>query len=196
MFKPFYGKCIDCGKTSRLIVVKRECCGSCNEQSKRLRKGDRLGVSESEGINLPADDGLLPSCMDPKKTRTIFGIGKRKSPIKVVKKVTGEWAVFLEIWRERKHKCQCCPQELGDDPLPVFFSHILSKGAYVFYRLTKLNIMLMCPTCHHEWEFGDKSQEKFKLARMIAEKLKRMYYAKDGTTTGHDDIGGSEEITS
>ena len=200
MFKPGPGKCIECGK-DRLIVVKKGYCAKCNDEKKRASKsngtrGVSIGIENDDGTvlsngsraDLEADDGLLPSCMDPKKKRGILGSGKRKGPIKVVRKSTGEWNLFLQIWGERKHVCQCCQQQLGDEPIPTFFSHILSKGAYVFFRLEKLNIMLKCPTCHHEWEFGDKSQEKFKLARMIADKLKRMYYERNKTAR-FDDAG-------
>lgn len=169
MFKPHYDVCINCEKRG-LIVVKRGLCRRCNIELKSANKKAAHRISEPDEV--------------PEEARS----WKRKSPIKVRKKATGELQVFKEIWNERKHICQCCGASV--DGRPANFSHILSKGAYPALRLEAQNIMLKCERCHHEWEFGDRSQEKFKLARLIAEKLKRKYYA-DRTITRHNDLGRS-----
>ncbi len=105
----------------------------------------------------------------------------KRAAIKYKKEATGEGEFFRKIWEKRPHKCQCCGEQLGDVALAHFFSHLLGKQAYPSLRLEELNIMLMCwnmngPSCHTEWDTGDKSQEKFKLARLITEKLKARYY--------------------
>ena len=43
-----------------------------------------------------------------------------------MKKKTGEWEMFMEIWKERKHVCANCGKRLGNKPQPIFFSHILT----------------------------------------------------------------------
>ena len=68
--------------------------------------------------------------------------------------------LFLEIWEERKHKCDLCEKHLGHEPLAFFFSHILSKGAYPAFKLNKENIMLNCWDCHQSWDFGDPKKLK------------------------------------
>jgi 5-methylcytosine-specific restriction endonuclease McrA len=97
--------------------------------------------------------------------------GKR-APTKKKKKTTGERNFFLQIWEEREHKCQCCGTNLGDEPIVHFFSHLLPKSTHPELRLEKENIWLKCKDCHHEWEFGDKKQEKFKKAIEKREELK------------------------
>lgn len=76
------------------------------------------------------------------------------------KKQTGEWNLFLEIWGEREHICENCKLPLGGTPLPIYFSHIKSKGAYPELRLVKSNIELLCPKCHSIYEFGDREEFK------------------------------------
>lgn len=175
MFRPHYGKCIECTNDG-VIVVKKGYCRQCNERSKTMaRQSTKGNVHKRYPSHIPGDGDMDERKVQPPK---IFPRWERKSPIKVHKKSTGERKIFLEIWVERPHKCQCCNQALGDEPKTHFFSHLLSKGAYAVFRLIKLNIMLMCFDCHHEWDYGDKTQDKFKLARMIVEKLKRKYYDK------------------
>jgi len=71
------------------------------------------------------------------------------------RKKTGEWEMFMEIWKERKHVCANCGKKLGNKPQPIFFSHILTKGRTPELRLNKDNIELLCPEHHMEWETGD-----------------------------------------
>src|SRR6185437_4784355 len=101
--------------------------------------------------------------------------GIKRTRIKHTRKITGEFGLFEEIWEERPHRCQCCNKHLGSHLIPHYFSHLLTKGSYPSLRLEKKNIMLMCwemngPSCHTEWENGDRTQEKFKLARLITDK--------------------------
>lgn len=112
-----------------------------------------------------------PSGKKPKKPL-------KRSPIKKKRKKTGELDLFKEIWSERPHFCECCRKPLGNELHVAFFSHLLAKSTYPKYRLDKRNIMLKCFACHHEWEFGDRNQPKFKKASEEAFKLKQEYYSK------------------
>jgi hypothetical protein len=62
--------------------------------------------------------------------------------IKPKKGVTGELALFKEIWSERKHV-----SEISGKSIPVFdpksFHHILTKGAFPSARLDKENIVIV-----------------------------------------------------
>jgi hypothetical protein len=84
---------------------------------------------------------------------------QRSKPFKMNKK-TGELELFKEIWQERAHYCENlnCLKFLGHVLNIQFFSHRKSKGAYPELRLSKKNIDLLCVSCHHEWEFGDRNK--------------------------------------
>ncbi len=62
---------------------------------------------------------------------------------KKVKKKTGELAMFLEIWMERKHQCEWCKKPLFAFKVH-YFDHIKPKGTYPELRLVKSNIQLLC----------------------------------------------------
>jgi 5-methylcytosine-specific restriction endonuclease McrA len=81
------------------------------------------------------------------------------------KKKTGELAMFLEIWQERKHECEHCGR-----PLLAFkvhyFDHVKPKGSYPELKLDKNNIQLLCHFwddkkgwygCHHVKTFEGKT---------------------------------------
>ena len=90
----------------------------------------------------------------------------------------GECELFQKIWNKRSHYCQVCFVGLGDIPRAIFFSHILSKGAYPNYRLNEENIWLCCDDCHRQWEVGNKFTPKFKKKLELKNKLKQEYYNK------------------
>jgi hypothetical protein len=82
------------------------------------------------------------------------------------KKKIGEYEVFLEIWNEREHECVNCGMNLDrfvdeetGNPSTMLFSHIKTKGSKPDLKKDKNNIELLCPDCHHIWEFCSK--EKF-----------------------------------
>lgn len=119
------GTCSQCGKKTVINNKTRMLCPECNYR--RLHKGlSRAEVYKSRLSNR-----------------------KAKLPRK-----TGERELFLKIWNERPHYCVKCGKWLGDEPRPVFFSHIKSKGAHPELRLDPDNIELLCSECHHIYEFG------------------------------------------
>lgn len=90
------------------------------------------------------------------------------------KKTTGEWNMFTTIWHERKHKCNNCRADLGDEPRPIYFSHIISKGRNPKLRLDPDNIELLCAACHNLHEFGTIEDVK----RMVHNPEKKEYLKK------------------
>lgn len=76
-------------------------------------------------------------------------------------------SVFITIWKERPHVCYHCRRKLGCDPKPIYFSHILSRGAHPKLRCDPDNIVLACPDCHYIYDFGDRS----KLEKQISEEM-------------------------
>lgn len=81
---------------------------------------------------------------------------KRRKPRNRQK--TGELDLFIEIWGSRPHYCVKCGKWLGNEPKPVFFSHIKSKGARPDLRLDPNNIELLCEECHYKYEFGKRNE--------------------------------------
>jgi hypothetical protein len=63
--------------------------------------------------------------------------------------------LYMEIWEERTHICQCCGAPLYE-PLLFMFHHVLEKRKkahadhvdYSQFRHCKWNIMLLCWACH------------------------------------------------
>lgn len=85
----------------------------------------------------------------------------KKPSLKVAKKRTNtnleqdtEHQIRIQLWEQREHRCEECGRSLGDEPRPVFFSHILSKGAHPRLRCDKRNFNLLCFNCHRKWEDG------------------------------------------
>lgn len=83
-----------------------------------------------------------PKCMNKHKLK----LSSKKE-----KKVTGEGALFMEIWLERPHRSELSGEDLGNIMKPIFFSHILPKSGYSQWRLNKDNIILLTAHEHTDW---------------------------------------------
>ena len=90
---------------------------------------------------------------------------------------------FRQIWLEREPYSEVSGEWLGDTFNPVFFSHVISKGAFPKARYWKENIVLKTFKEHSFYENGDpKSEEyktKFKEVLRLKEKLIVRYYEKN-----------------
>lgn len=83
------------------------------------------------------------------------------------------------IWLERQHICFNCDKHLGDRPYKTFFAHILPKGTFGKFRHRKDNILLLCPQCHHNLDFGfSTDMKRWDEIQQIKQKLKTEYYDK------------------
>ena len=82
-------------------------------------------------------------------------------------------ALFLEIWKERPHKCVHCGKNLGEEPKAIYFSHLLGRAAYPNLKMDKENIVIMCDECHYDWDFGEGSFKKDPKIKLLLEKLRR-----------------------
>jgi len=202
VFKPFKGKCVLCSGDDKWIVVKKGYCGRCNDLMKPKKvkhpKWDKIFGKNGSSTNKQWADGGSgqdektdrfsysrqlekknePADQKNKKVQHRRKRIKKNTPIKKNRKATGEKLLFLEIWEEREHKCSCCGRWLGEEPKPIFFSHLLAKGTYPSLRLVKRNIWLKCPEHHHAWEFGDRNAPEFDAANREARALKLEYYTK------------------
>jgi 5-methylcytosine-specific restriction endonuclease McrA len=75
------------------------------------------------------------------------------------RKVTGEKALFEEVWNERPHTCEKCGEKLLEFNV-WYFHHIKSKGAHPELRLDKNNIMIICAKCHYQEHNVGKAKHK------------------------------------
>ncbi len=107
-----------CGREDVPLISSRQHCQYCSQKYKIQLKKDKEKENGNNG----------------------------NSSNKPTKK-TGELAMFLEIWQERKHECDHCGR-----PLLAFkvhyFDHIKPKGSYPELRLDKNNIQILC----HYWD--------------------------------------------
>lgn len=87
---------------------------------------------------------------DPKK----YSQPKQPKKLKRERKVTGELALFKEIFIERKGVCEITGQKIEFHP--ISFMHILAKGAYPRFRLKKDNILMVIPDIHELYDNGSK----------------------------------------
>lgn len=65
--------------------------------------------------------------------------------------------VYIELWETRAHVCEECNQHLGDEPLSVFFSHILAKSTHPELRHNLANFNILCLIHHYQYEFQDRT---------------------------------------
>lgn len=187
MFKPIWGVCVCHGKNRILVNKKGLCQQGRNECNNNKRRSDgNPGFGDTKRVQkLPEKfrfKKLSPSPEGKVTKKNIYTNQKKKFQVlnrfkRVKKNPTGEKALFLEIWDERSHVCSCCSAALGEEPKPIFFSHLLSKGAYPAFRLLKRNIWLKCEECHVLWETASRNTDRFKLANIEFQSLKQLYYA-------------------
>ena len=59
---------------------------------------------------------------------------------------------FLQIWSKRSHHSEVSGKWLGNEPLTVFFHHILSKEKYPQASLDEENIVLLTLEEHEQVE--------------------------------------------
>lgn len=85
-----------------------------------------------------------------------------KQVIHHVKKPTGEYDMFLEIWSERPHVSfvsgKLLDNYFGSKLFVNLFSHLLPKGKYPEARLDKNNIVLLTPQEHVDWHSYTKEK--------------------------------------
>ncbi len=80
---------------------------------------------------------------------------KLDKPIKSdeeIRKISEMKEFFLQIWSKRSHHSEVSGKWLGNEPLTVFFHHILSKEKYPQASLDEENIVLLRLEEHEQVE--------------------------------------------
>lgn len=79
---------------------------------------------------------------------------------------------FMDIWRKRPHVSEVSPTFLGNEPLSVFFHHILPKNKYPQAQYDEKNIILLTLQEHEAVELD---MYKFEEINRRREYLKTKY---------------------
>jgi hypothetical protein len=80
--------------------------------------------------------------------------------------------LFLLIWNKKSHRSEVSDLYLGEEPLTVFFHHILPKSKYPQACLDEENIILL------KWEEHDQVEMdiyRYEEVNKRREKLKQKY---------------------
>jgi hypothetical protein len=56
--------------------------------------------------------------------------------------------MFLDIWKNNPHNCKSCDKYLGEEPLSLYFDHLIEKSQRRDIALCKWNIYICCGDCH------------------------------------------------
>lgn len=75
------------------------------------------------------------------------------------RKVTGELALFKEVAKERLNICEVSGVRVNMNDIRCY-AHVLSKGAAPDLRLNKLNILIMHPDVHYQYDFGSTKDDR------------------------------------
>jgi len=177
-----------CGK-SGMIVVKAGYLAQCNERIKRDKKAGSQRVKPIEPVTDYAEKIRITQALKGLPTMTTGDKAspaplKRSSVKQKPRKVTGEGAVFEQIWDTRLHLCEVCEEPITRKDGGVgMFSHVLSKGAATHMRLKEEFILLMgddlngnCD-CHPVWEARTeemRSDPKWKPVFLLLDAAKKM----------------------
>lgn len=95
--------------------------------------------------------------MAPKKEKKPL----KKTRIKYKKRDTGQVSVFEDISASREWACFTCGIKLWQ-LTATSFGHVLPKALnkYPAFKLKPENIVLLCDSCHHQWDHMPRSDSK------------------------------------
>lgn len=82
-----------------------------------------------------------------------------------------QFQMFFNIWSKRRHYCESCGLWLGNEPLSIFFDHLLEKSKYPEFALIENNIYLCCGECHTRKTNGFPTENHRKAIKNIKDLL-------------------------
>lgn len=128
--------------------------GFCRvHQYKRIKKSSVSKENKKESnIRQPVQKTLQTTSVFKRVRKRIRKVGTKQAiKNKEKAKLTQEDFLFYQqIWEDRPHICYNCEVYLGEEPLTLYFHHILEKGLdrYKHLRHVEDNICLLCWKCH------------------------------------------------
>jgi hypothetical protein len=86
---------------------------------------------------------------------------------------------YKKAWASRStHTCDECGAYLSSFS-PTYISHIIARGANIYFAHDLRNFNLLCGSCHHRWEFGDrKNMLVYPKNQEIKQQLLNEYYER------------------
>jgi 5-methylcytosine-specific restriction endonuclease McrA len=80
--------------------------------------------------------------------------------------------MFLDIWSKlTKKNCWSCNAYLGEEPLSIFFDHLVEKSKHPELDLVKENIYICCVDCHTKKTMGNPTEAHKKAIKEAKLKL-------------------------
>lgn len=101
--------------------------------------------------------GLCKSCssiLNPPKKISYKSAKQKIKDIEKKEYTSKQFSMFYDIWAKRRHYCESCGLWLGNEPLSIFFDHLLEKSKYEQFALMEENIFLCCGDCHTKRHLG------------------------------------------
>ena len=105
--------------------------------------------------------GMLKQCylrLNPPKKIQYKSAKQKLKDIKKKEYTNKQFEMFYDIWSKRRHYCESCGLWLGNEPLSIFFDHLLEKSIYKELALVEDNIYLCCTECHTKKTMGFPSE--------------------------------------
>lgn len=101
---------------------------------------------EIKGCNNPVWGNGLCANHKPKKPLPNNGRGLSKGSVRKStdkRNFSDQIEFFLQIWKKRPHKSEISGESLGEEPLTIFFHHILPKEKYPEACFDEDNIIIL-----------------------------------------------------
>lgn len=109
--------------------------------------------------------GLCKSCssiLNPPKKISYKSAKQKIKDIEKKEYTSKQFSMFYDIWAKRRHYCESCNLWLGDEPLSIFFDHLLEKSKFPEFALSEENIFLCCGDCHSKKTNGFPTENHLK----------------------------------
>lgn len=118
--------------------------------------------------------GMLKQCflrLNPPKKIQYKSAKQKIKDIKKKEYTNKQFEMFYNIWSKRRHYCESCGLWLGNEPLSIFFDHLLEKSKYPEFALVENNIYLCCGECHTKKTNGFPTENHKKTIKNIKDLL-------------------------
>lgn len=109
--------------------------------------------------------GMLKECflrLNPPKKITYKSAKQKVKDAEKKEYNSKQFNLFYDIWAKRKHYCESCGLWLGNEPLSLFFDHLLEKSKHPKLALNEENIFLCCGDCHSKKTNGFPTENHLK----------------------------------
>jgi 5-methylcytosine-specific restriction endonuclease McrA len=120
--------------------------------------------------------GLCKSCssiLNPPKKISYKSAKQKLKDVDKREYINKQFKMFFDIWSKKRHYCESCGLWLGNEPLSIFFDHLLEKSKYPEFALMENNIYLCCGECHTKKTNGFPTENHKKAIKNIKNLLSK-----------------------